>query len=223
MTAALASTADSELRECAHDLRNLFGAIVSARHLLDDQPSEAQRCQILDALEEAAQRGGALTTSLLEASTHRRRESFDLRARLALLEPLLRTIAGSGTLLDLDLGADAAPVRGVPDRFDHVVIEMVGNARAALARPGRILVRLRVRRGHVRLSVLDTGCGMAADTCHALMTQLPPPGAHGTGFQQVRRFVEDIHGTLRLRSSPGKGTLVAIQIPTLLRLETPTA
>jgi signal transduction histidine kinase len=215
----LASNPNRELRERAHDLRNLFGAIASARHLLDDQPEEPRRRQILDAIEEAAQRGGALTTSLLQSATDRRRQRLDLRARLAGLEPLLRTIAGSGNLLTLDLGCEDAPIRVAPDRFDHVLIELVANAHTALTCPGMIQIRLRKGRGRIRLTVLDSGCGMTGDVCHALLTRVPPPGAHGTGFQQIRRFVEEIHGTLRLRSRPGKGTLVAIELPTLLQLK----
>lgn len=215
----LASNPNRELRERAHDLRNLFGAIASARHLLDDQPEEPRRRQILDTIEEAAQRGGALTTSLLQSTADRHRERLDLRARLAGLEPLLRTIAGSGNLLTLDLGSEDAPIRVAPDRFDHVLIELVANARTALACPGTIRIRLRNRRGRIRLTVLDNGCGMTGDACHALLTRAPAPGAHGTGFQQIRRFVGEIHGTLRLRSRPGKGTLVAIELPTLSRLK----
>lgn len=218
MNATLANNPNREFRERAHDLRNLFGAIASARHLLDDQPEEPRRRQILDAIEEAAQRGGALTTSLLQSATERRREQLDLCARLAGLEPLLRTIAGSGNLLRLDPGSEVAPIRVAPDRFDHVLIELIANARAALTCPGTILIRLRSRRGRIRLTVLDSGCGMTRDACHALLTRVPPPGAHGTGFHQIRRFVEEIHGTLRLRSRPGKSTLVAIELPAMLRL-----
>jgi signal transduction histidine kinase len=218
MNAILASSPNRDFREHAHDLRNLFGAIVSARHLLDDQPEEPRRQQILDAIEEAAQRGGALTTNLLQSASERRRERLDLRARLAGLESMLRATAGSGNLFTLDLGSGDAPIRVAPDRFDHVLIELVANARRALTGPGTIHIRLRNRRGRIRLIVVDSGCGMTGDACHALLTRTPPLGAHGTGFQQIRRFVEEIHGTLRLRSRLGRGTLVAIELPALLRL-----
>ena len=219
MTTMPASTIDSDLGERAHDLRNLFGAIASARHLLDDRPDEPHRRQILDAIEQAAQRGDALTTGLLQTELSERRERVDVRARVDSLAPLLRTIVGAGNHLVLDLGDVEAPVRAAPDRLDHVVIELVANARAALTSPGTIRVRVRARHSRVGLIVCDTGCGMADGDSRSLLTRGPPRGAHGTGFRQVRRFVEDLHGTLRLRSRPGAGTLVAFDFPILLGLD----
>ncbi|WP_176484659.1 ATP-binding protein [Sphingomonas spermidinifaciens] len=151
-----------------------------------------------------------MTTSLLQSTAKRRRERLYLRARLAGLEPLLRTIASSGNLLTLDLESEDAPIRNAPDRFDHVLIELIANARTALACPGAVRIRLRNRRGRSRLMVLDSGCGMTGHARQELLTRAPTPGAHGTGFQQMRRFVGEILGKLRLRSRPGKGTLVSI-------------
>ncbi len=217
MTAMLATLPDTDLRHRAHDLRNLFGAIASACHLLDDGPDEPRRSQIVDAIEEAAQRGGALTTDLLDPGDVRT-TVFDLRERLVRLGPLLRTVAGADSRLMLDAGELSAPVRGAPDRFDHVVIELVANARNALAGPGIVRVRLRVRRGRAHLMVADSGCGMRPEDCTALLTRGPSWGPNGTGFQQVRRFAQDAHARLRLRSAPGKGTVVALDLPALLRM-----
>ncbi|MDG5488806.1 HAMP domain-containing sensor histidine kinase [Sphingomonas sp. BGYR3] len=213
MTIIRAGTAPHDIREWAHDLRNLFGAIASARHLLEDGPDDTRRRQILDAIEAAAARGGAIVTNLLAAASEPPPETFGLRARILLLEPLLHMIAGRGNRLILDLVDDDSLIEAVQSRFDGLMIELVANARAAMSRPGSIRIRLRVRQGHIRLLVLDSGCGMVGEVRCNLLTQLPTLGAHGTGFQQVRRFVEDMHGRLRLRSSPGAGTLIAIDLP----------
>lgn len=217
MTATLATLPDTDLRHRAHDLRNLFGAIASACHLLDDGPDEPRRSQIVDAIEQAARRGGALTTDLLDP-TDSRTTVFDLRERLVRLGPLLRTVAGADSCLMLDVGELPASVHGVPDRFDHVVIELIANARNALAARGIIRVRLRVRHGRAHLTVADSGCGMRREDCAALLTRGPTFGPNGTGFQQVRKYAQDSHARLRLRSAPGRGTVVALDLPALLRM-----
>ncbi len=52
-------TARQTSRESIHDLRNLFGVVASARHMLDDGPPAERRALLLDAIEDARQQGHA--------------------------------------------------------------------------------------------------------------------------------------------------------------------
>lgn len=217
MTATVPAGASPEFRDRAHDLRNLFGAIASARHLLDDHPDEERRILLLDAIEEGALRGGALTTRMLAASPDDMQARFDPGERLRQLEPLLSSIAGAHRLA-VDAPSVPVLVRGAPDRFDLVALELVANACKALADAGTIRVRLRVRPGTLALLVADSGHGMSAARCRALLTAAPAEGANGTGLQQVQRFARDFRGRLRIRSIPGRGTVVALDLPLLLGL-----
>jgi len=75
-------------RETIHDLRNLFGIVSSAKHLLEGQPAKVRRLALLQAIEAAAIRGGELTTSLLTPTkspgvTAR----LDLNDRIMALDP----------------------------------------------------------------------------------------------------------------------------------------
>lgn len=217
MSSMPAIAPDIDLRHRAHDLRNLFGAIAAARHLLDRTPEEPRRSQILAAIGEAAQRGDSLTTSLL-AETGARVEKFDVAARLRQLEPLLRAVADGDNRLLVELAGGSAVIRAVPEQFDHIVIELVANAGHALARAGTIRIRLRATQGRVHLLVADSGAGMSRNQCRELLTRPARRGANGTGFQQVRGFVDALHGRLRLRSTPQRGTVVMLDLPALLGL-----
>lgn len=212
----------SDMRHRAHDLHNLFGAIESARRLLADGPNEARRKHILDAIGEAAARGDALTTRLLEADTIDRCERIDLRKRLLGLEPLLRTMLGDHVLL-LDAGALPAISRVAPEAFDNVVIELVANARRAMRGNGMLCIRLRRRRGKIRLLVADNGADMSPAVCRSLLSRAPTAGKHGTGLQEIRTFVARAHGRIAIRSAPGRGTMVAIELPQTLGLSMPEA
>lgn len=216
MAAAMPDAASPDIRDRAHALRNLFGAIASARHMLDDHPDEARRVLLLDAIEDAALRGGEMTTSMLAAGPDASRQQFDPSARLRRLEPLLDSVAGAGNALAIETDGTAVTVRGSPDRFDHIALELVANARNALVGGGTIHVRLRARHGKIILIVADTGRGMTAAQCRALMAAAPSEGEHGTGFQQVRRFAREIHGRLAIRSVPRRGTVVRLEMPAFL-------
>lgn len=202
-----------ELRERAHDIRNPFSAIASAGHLIADAPDAARRLQLLDGIEQAAMRGGALTTNLLASVPRPPVRTFDVRERLTHLEPLLRSLMGPGDRLRIDLPATPAPIRADSERFDHIVIELATNARRAFRDAGLFVLRLRVRHGRIHLLVVDNGSGMTGDAVAALLAGDGCEGAHGTGFGQIRRFVAEMQGTLRLRSAPGRGTVIAIEVP----------
>ena len=206
-----------EMHDRAHDLRNLFGAIASARHLLDDHPTDERKNLLLAAIEEAALRGSALTTRMLMATRDSVQGCFDVGARLRALEPLLHSAAGGGTLT-VEAPGTPAFVRGVPERFDHLVLELVENARKALQGSGRIRVRLRARHNKVVLVVADTGCGMDERRFRDPLAATPADGANGRGLQQLHRFARDTHARLAIRSVRGRGTIIRLELPALLGL-----
>jgi signal transduction histidine kinase len=208
-----AATLASHVRDHAHDLRNLFAAISSAGCMLSRCSSDDQRVPLLRAIEEAAQRGGRLTTRMLQPPPDRRPERLDLRQRLLALEPLLHTTAGPRNKLLLEVTRLPISIWTAADAVDRVIIELVSNARKALEQPGTITVRLKARRALATLIVSDTGRGMDLENCGALLSNDAPPGAHGTGFQQINRFASGLGGRVRLRSVPGRGTIVAVDLP----------
>ncbi len=123
-------------REVIHDLRNLFGVVAAAKHLLAKRPEEGKRTFLLDALEGAALRGGQLTTELLASSPSSQLQIIDLNMRIMGLEPMIRALLGSDAALDLDLCEDCLSVRANQAGLDAAILELVANARAALAAPG---------------------------------------------------------------------------------------
>lgn len=67
----------------------------------------------------------------------------------------------------------------------------------------------------VRLTVEDSGSGMAAEQVERLLCggRAPSRGSHGIGFRVVRQLVAESDGDLRVMSQPGIGTRVQIEWP----------
>jgi len=65
----------------------------------------------------------------------------------------------------------------------------------------------------VRLTVEDSGCGMAPEQLDRLLcgTRAPSRGSHGIGFRVVRDLVAASGGDLCVKSTPGIGTRVQIE------------
>ncbi|PTQ11592.1 hypothetical protein CLG96_09190 [Sphingomonas oleivorans] len=203
-------------REFIHDLRNLFGVIASARHMLEDDPTTERRMLLLEAIEDAAMRGGRLTTDLLALSDPGDPiETLDLNGRLRQLEPLLCALGGPTAAVRIDLCREPLPVRTNAAGFEAVMLELVANARAALTTPGRILIRTRRRNGNAAIIVADTGCGMPPQILERALSQITIASAagNGTGLGRVRHYVHTTGGLLRIRSRTGRGTVVSIRLP----------
>jgi signal transduction histidine kinase len=201
------------MRETIHDLRNLFGIVASARHLLGDDSCIARRDDLLDAIEGAATRGGLLTTQLL-GSVGSAETVFDIVHHLRALKPMLRAIAGSRIKVRFDLMSHPSPVKIDPEALEAAVLELVTNARAACDTSGTIVIRTRPIRERLWLCVADDGCGMdKAKLAHCLADKAP--GAHGTGVGRVRQFARAAHGSFHVRSRKGHGTVVCLNLPTV--------
>lgn len=199
-------------REAIHDLRNLFGIVASAKHVLEREPAPAQRNALLEAIEDAALRGGALTTDLLA----RARRPFvgapaDLGARLADLSPMMRALAQRPIDFDLEIGRFDGQARVDGNEFDAAMLELVTNAATAGAH--RIAVRCRKVGAQIWILVCDDGRGMTDAALMQARRGLDAGNDHGAGIARVHRFARAFHGHLRFRSRPDAGTAVALILP----------
>jgi signal transduction histidine kinase len=201
-------------RETIHDLRNLFGIVSSAKHLLEGQPAKVRRLALLQAIETAAIRGGELTSSLLAApKAAGLTKRIDLNSQIMTLEPMLHTLVRG---IQFDLGDEDLTLRVDPDALDAVIFELVANAKAA----GAETVTIRTRRLGARaiLKVVDDGCGMDRATLARVRRCEDRRAEHGAGLSRVQAFARAVHAQLRIHSRAGRGTVVTVTLPTVLRM-----
>ena len=115
-----------------------------------------------------------------------------------------------------------ARVRADAGRVEQVLRNLVSNARRHTPREGRIEIRA-VRDGAlVRISVSDTGCGIAPEHLAHVFDRFyrvdesrdRASGGAGLGLAIVRRLVEAQGGTATATSGgPGQGTTVTVTLP----------
>jgi signal transduction histidine kinase len=99
-------------------------------------------------------------------------------------------------------------VRGMPAPVEVVALrtcqEALANARRHAGPGASVAVTLAYTADALRLSVSDTGCGFGP----------APPGGPGSGYglPGLRARVAEIGGTTRIRSAPGAGTTVTVEL-----------
>lgn len=211
-----------------HDFGNLLHIVAVNAEMLRTQPADTAAVRQAAAVIERAVRGG--TAMLDRLTTFSRRRPLAV-ARLSLGEWLQNTRAlleqAAGPLVTVETEAK----RPLPEilcdatQLDAAVVNLVVNARDAMAGSGRILVRAyacdndsgapRAFVGSpapfICLAVHDNGPGMTERVRRrALEPFYTTKGEAGTGLglPQVYGFMKQIGGDMTIDSAPGKGTRV---------------
>lgn len=221
----------------AHDFNNLLTTIrANAELLLDDLPSGQSRTDA-EEIRSAADRAASLVRQLLAFS---RRQV--LRPSVVDLNVVVRSVARlvQGALSDeisLRVSCTDAPAWVLADssQLEHVVLNVVMNAREAIRAGGTIEILTRVARsdeipGDVRvrtvegvlssavvLSIRDNGVGMDESVRERAFepfftTKTTAKGA-GLGLAMVYGIVEQSKGTVSIQSKAGSGTTVWVVLP----------
>ncbi len=114
-----------------------------------------------------------------------------------------------------DLAAGLPPT--VCDRMQvrQLLINLLQNARAAMARGGMIIIRTQDAGRFIRLRIIDNGHGIPRDILQKIWSPFFTTKTHGTGLglALVQRIVDDHRARIFIRSRPGCGTIVNILFP----------
>jgi hypothetical protein len=208
----------------AHELNNPIG-IMSSRievMLLEGAELPGEVREDLKVLHRQTQRVARITQGLLSFA---RRSSgarapvdlnYIVRETLLLVES---QIAKAGVRLSVDLAPELPAVLGDADTLQQVVLNLVTNARDALAGGGDIEILTRLRAPDViELVVADTGPGIAPEDLPRLFDPFftTKPAGTGLGLSVTDGIVHEHSGTIDVESSPGRGTRFIVTFPALV-------
>ncbi len=114
-----------------------------------------------------------------------------------------------------------------PKRLYNVLYNLVNNAIGATPSGGVVTLRTSVKRlgefpdgNCLQIDVVDTGCGMTAETAEKLFTgrvRSTKKGGTGLGTRVVKSVVDAHEGLLSVTSTVGAGTTITAKLP--LRME----
>lgn len=190
----------------------------------------------LPTIDRAARRAGSLFQELLEFSRRRptTRGPLDLNAVISHWHGLLEALLGPELFLNLELSENLPPVHADRVELQHILINLVVNARDAMPDGGTLTIASHPVRADQRLddgdlderlgefvvlTVSDTGIGMDAETKAQLFqpffTTKGSHGPRGLGLATVQQIVRETGGLLWVRSQPKNGTSVEVHFQAL--------
>ncbi len=206
----------------AHEVNNPLEAIKNAIRLLDGHVTE-KRKEAYDILKEETARVVRIVRQMLGLyRTGETAGTFDPNA--AIEDTLLlfqRQLDNAGVRIAKHLGK-LPQIVGSNDQFRQVMTNLVVNARDAMPRGGRLIIRTRHLsspsdiHGVVRIVVADSGFGIPGSMLESIFEPfVTTKGEKGTGLGLwiVRGIIQNHAGKLRVRSREGKGTVFKIDLP----------
>ncbi len=223
----------------AHDFNNVLTVIMGqSQVLLSEMSLEDPLRGKVEEMHKAGDRARLLIRQLLAFSRKQPSEAKVLNLDMILvdLEPMLRRLIGEDIRLILRPSIEDLRVKADPTLLEQVVMNLVVNARDAMPKGGKLTIETAaavldrmpaypispIAPGvYVRLSVADTGHGMAPDVqahiFEPFFTTKEEGKGTGLGLSTVFGIVTQGGGALDVTSKTGEGTRFDVYLP---RVET---
>ena len=217
----------------AHDFNNMLAVVVGGIDLAQRRLNGPRR-EVLSHLQnamEGATRAAALTRRLLSfaRSEPLLPERIDSKELIGGMSDLLDRTLGERITVDVKLQRDTWPTYVDPHQLENAIVNLAVNARDAMDGQGVMRVTTEnvalaanevgdVRPGeYVKISVCDTGCGMAPDVLdrafEPFFTTKPVGKGTGLGLSQIFGFAHQSGGEVGIESEVGSGTTVSLYLP----------
>jgi len=221
----------------AHDFNNLLTIIEGHVALLQLKESiTAEQAGGLAEISKAAERAANLTRQLL---TFSRRQLFqpkpvDLNDIVANTTKMLQRLIGEHIGLETHFAPGGAPITADRTMMEQILINLAVNSRDAMSKGGRLIIQTtaitisetdaaanpKARPGaFIRLSVTDTGCGIAPKEMERIFepffTTKEVGKGTGLGLATVFGIVTQHHGWIEVKSNVNEGATFHIHLPRL--------
>jgi PAS domain S-box-containing protein len=223
---------DEFLAMLSHELRTPLNAVLGyTRMLRTGQVSEDRQERAIDTIERNANVLSQLVSDVLDVSAivtgkmKLKTAPCDLRTLAEAATDVVRPTADAkGVALTINAPDYPVVVQCDGDRLQQVFWNLLANAVKFTPPEGKVGVDLTVSGGHARLSVSDTGVGIAKASLPYIFQRFwqgeqrvqIPNGGLGLGLSLARHFTELHGGTIKAASpGEGQGSTFTVELPLL--------
>jgi PAS domain S-box-containing protein len=215
----------------AHDFNNLLSVLASGLEVLSLHRQDNADQKTFESMRRAIDRGATLTQQLLAFARQQplQAETRNVNRIINGFESVLRRAGNASIEFKLALDPDLHSAVIDSTRFESALLNLVVNARDAMPLGGSLTiatdnVTLAERQvgtlaagPYVRVTVSDTGTGMAPETVarafEPFYTTKEVGKGTGLGLSQVYGFIKQSGGEVIIDSTQGTGTAIAIYLP----------
>ncbi|WP_319543268.1 ATP-binding protein [uncultured Pseudodesulfovibrio sp.] len=211
----------------AHEINNPLNIILREVELLrmqlESPPSPEEMEEIQDSLDSIlgqVERCSEITHKLLDFARHRRPVSqfADINLLMEDMLSLVERESGSDSIWIVRAFDDLLPmVKTDPPLLRQVFLNLLINAVQAMGKSGVIFVSTFCEKNMVCIEVRDTGPGIPPEDIKRVFnpfyTTKPPGEGTGLGLSVSLRIVNELGGTISVKSTAGEGASFTVRIP----------
>jgi two-component system cell cycle sensor histidine kinase/response regulator CckA len=221
----------------AHDFNNLLTVIMGhGQGLLAEIPPDDPLRSRIEEMQQAGDRAATLIRQLLTFSRQQpsKPKVLALNPLITNFETMMRRLIGEDLELTIALSPQDLQIKADPAQIEQVLMNLVVNAREAMPKGGQLVIHTSlVELTHtpmyyarpfalgafVKLSVADTGRGMAPDVLSHMFepfyTSRRDGKGTGLGLSTVYGIVTQNGGGIDVTSQVGKGTTFDVYFPSM--------
>jgi PAS domain S-box-containing protein len=208
----------------AHEMNNPLGIMTTRIEVMlldaEQQQLPAQVLEDLQVLHRASQRVARIAASLRSFARQSAAEPNPVDLSTIVDEALLlmqKPLGAENIRVQARLDRALPPVLGDANALHQVLMNLLTNAREAMAGGGEILIET-ARAGRtdwIRLRVADTGPGIPPEEITKIFDPFYTTKRTGTGLglSVTYGIIQEHGGTIDVQSQPGRGTIFTMEFP----------
>jgi signal transduction histidine kinase/CheY-like chemotaxis protein len=218
------------LSNMSHELRTPLNSVIAlsgvlSRRLVKTIPEEEYG--YIEVIERNGKNLLALINDILDLSRIEsgreeiRLSRFSIRELVddvaAMIEPQTRE---KGVALKNQVPSDLPQITSDPDKCRHILQNLIGNA-VKFTEGGQIAITSELGSGLVRISITDTGIGIAENQFSQIFDEFRQAddsasrkfGGTGLGLSIAKKYALLLNGDITVQSTPGKGSAFTVHLP----------
>jgi C4-dicarboxylate-specific signal transduction histidine kinase len=206
----------------AHEINNPLMGVMNFVEFAANRSTDEKSQKILDQALQQIHRIKKIVSNMLVFVHNRTTPGGQCRMEEVIRQSLLLLegeLSKSNIAVELDASDNLAAIRCSADSLQQILVNLILNARDALAdsRQPQIKIIVRPIDEMLELSVIDNGPGIPQDMQSKIFdpffTTKPPGKGTGLGLSVIRRLVQDVGGNIQVESFPEHGCCMRLRFP----------
>ena len=200
-----------------HELRNPLGVISNAVYFLKMTLTDADKTtkEYLEIISQEVRNAEKIVSNLLDLSRTKPSERAEAAVSELILKILDKKHPPKGIKVNTNIPKDISSIFVDSQQISQVLTNLITNACQAMTDGGSLTINAGEHKSRVYVEIIDTGCGIPKKDIEKIFEPLYTTKARGIGLglSVSKNLVEANGGSIKVKSTTGKGATFTLILP----------